>query len=230
MIREQLLGKTTSYRLNAYDDADIASLIVQYVATGDAPEGEEQVAERARTIIADIDGEDITPRLMVRAYTLHWFNGLADLIWARLIETAFGLKPLCTGQQYAEFETGPVRAFFWGYLMRGDISPIVRYVEEYAPFTLDDDVVVEEIVYVQHANTGVNRTNHDLLLNGEAPPNNPKVARIHELAADLPRPEVFVHSAAKTQLAAGRWDSLFTAYIRTVFALTRRGKHGRPTS
>ncbi len=84
--RIALLGRTSSYRLNAYDDAAIAGRLVRYVAHGETPQGADPISQRAAAFIARTPEARHRQRLIAQAYTLHRLNGLADLMWARVLQ------------------------------------------------------------------------------------------------------------------------------------------------
>jgi hypothetical protein len=218
-LQTALLGRTTSYRLNAYDDADIADLLVSYVETRQLPEGDGILVKRACDHITGVQEERAIERILVRAYTFKWFNGFANLMWARFQEGLFGLDCLVelAGHYAHEHEHGPVDIFFWVFLLGGNLQPVADFVEAYHPLTLSPRETAEEIIAVQHANTQENKLCHDHILSGEPTPYNPKVGLIQRLAEQQAHPQAFLRAAARTQTAAGKWDAAFTALLRVRF-------------
>jgi hypothetical protein len=158
---------------------------------------------------------------MTLAFTLHWLNGLADLLWARYLEERFRLTPLVKNDpRYGDWETRPVNLFgFWNYLRRGNLEPVHAYTGAATPCTLTPAQTVSEVIRVQHTNIVANGATRLLMLNGAGPGSNHKVAYLHELASTTPHPEAFIKGAAGAQAGAATWDRLFEAYMRLRFGV-----------
>ena len=123
-------------------------------------------------------------QVLVRAYTLRWLNGYADLMWARMLENLHGLQALHVDNVYGpEAETGDVDLFFWSFLLRGSVRPIRTFISEHLPrpslsssdsggedgastaaVRMSPAAIAGEISHVQHANGAFNREIADLLL------------------------------------------------------------------
>ncbi len=207
-----------------------------------------EVVERAWVMRSDLpragNDSEQTQRLLVRAFTQRYLNGYADLMWARWIERVNRLEPVHREDWYgAAAETGRPDLFFWTYLLRGSVAPIADFTEDYGPFTLSDEAVVDEIVYVQHANRAANEAILDELLhamegfprrggpaagvgrgggsgsNGAAPeaPLTRKSALLIAYAEKSPYPREFLRGAVAAQRGAGRWDGAFEKLLRWRF-------------
>ena len=217
--RSYILGKILSYRLNAYDDYSIAELILDYVDHGATPIRKDAVGERAYQYIADLgsrDDPEMTQLLLVRAYTMRWLNGYADLMWARFLEKLHILRPRIAGYQYGEREHGRIELFFWRYILKANIEPIVSFIEIRLPFTLTIEQVADQILLIQHGNTEANLETRAAVLGeaSEESPVNRKAFFLREIAETMRRPDSFLRGAARGQVGAGRWDSIFSGMIR----------------
>ena len=202
-----------------------------------------EVVERTQVMRADLpeagsDSEQ-TQRLLVRAFTQRHLNGYADLMWARWIERMNRLEPVHREEWYgAAAESRRPDLLFWTYLLRGSVEPVADFVEEYESFTLSGDAVVEEIIYVQHANRAANEAVLDELRHamealpgrgvpaseagkggagvGEAPLTR-KSALLIGYAGESPYPREFLRGAVAAQRGAGRWDGAFETLLRWRF-------------
>ena len=218
--RTYLLGKTLSYRLNAYDDYSISELILAYIDNGEMPDRATAVGERAYRYIVDLrsnnpDSESIQ-LLLVRAYTMRWLNGYADLMWARFLEKLHIIRPRIVGVQYGDGEYERVDLFFWTFILESNIDPIVSFIETRLPFTISTERVADQILLVQHRNTEANLDSRERIL-GETlngMPVNKKALFLRDIAESTRRPDSFLRGAARGQVGAGRWDSIFSGIIR----------------
>ncbi len=223
--RIALLGRTSSYRLNAYDDAAIAGRLVRYVAHGETPQGADPISQRAAAFIARTPEARHRQRLIAQAYTLHRLNGLADLMWARVIERWARLPVLALEESdagddgYSDREDGPLDLTFWiPPLVFGNLETVAAYARERAgeELTLSARHFAREVARVQHANIGSNRQTQALIqarLGTAAPAAHPKVERLHALAERVTHPATFMRAAARTQIAAARWDYVVIAML-----------------
>ena len=219
-VKTFLLGKSASYRLNAYDDAAIAAHILTYVKTSLIPTGTTPVEKRAADLIAQTPDDHKDERLVVQAWTLFHLNGYADLMWSRFIERLARLEPPVTHHIYGDHEIRPIDLWFWiPPLLKKDVAAVMYYAREAAAIdlTLSYAEMVREVVRVQEANIAANRHTCQLLLNSVLPSNHPKVDTLGALAEMVPHGRIFMFSAARTQIAAGNWDRL------AVWALRWRG-------
>jgi hypothetical protein len=224
--RIALLGRTSSYRLNAYDDAAIAGRLVCYVAHGETPRGIDPVSQRAADFIARTPEDCHRQRLIAQAYTLHKLNGLADLMWARVLERWAGLPVLALEEGgagsdgYSDHEDGPLDVTFWiPPLVFGNLETVEAYARKRAGegLALSARQFAREVARVQHANIAANRQTQALIqarLGAAAPSTHPKVERLHALAERVPHPATFIRAAARTQIAAARWDYVVIAMLR----------------
>lgn len=219
-IRTFLLGKTASYRLNAYDDAEIAGEIIGYIKTGVMPEGANPIQARAANFIANTPENHKLERLAVQAYTLYHLNGYADLMYSRFIEGLGGLPVPVQRGGYERFESGKIDLFdFWVVpMMKKDDSVVRGYAREQAgiELTLSWGEIMREIVRVQEHNIVSNHRTCQLL-NQRARAEHPKVDALCELADTAKHPKIFLVAAARTQVAAGNWDKIVVWYLRRFY-------------
>lgn len=220
-IKAFFLGKTTSYRLNAYDDAIMARLLIDYVNSGQRPLGSAPTDQRAARLI-DLTPEDKhDERLIIQAFTLHHLNGYADLMWARWMEKTYRIAPIIVEPEHygVEEEEGPVRLWFWMYLLRKETHPFADYADEQCgvSLTLSRAEIAEEIIRIQIENGAFNHTIKAHLLD-QSDIDDPKVRAIQTLAEQQRHPRIFLVSAARTQAAASAWDKAFKLGLRYVFA------------
>lgn len=218
-----ILGKTTSYRLNAYDDADIADLLIGYVTRGDHPDDDDPITQRARRFIEQAPDVHAHDYLTVQAFTLYHLNGFANLMYARWLEQKARLEPTVHSDRYATYESGPIDLAFWRYLLRRDLEPVRAYARDRASLTLtlDHAAVVAAMCGVQDDNIAANLANRRLLLDGHAA-TNAKIEMLRRCATQNAYPRVFLRSAANTQAAASRWDRFFAFCLRWRFGVWRR--------
>jgi hypothetical protein len=210
LLHSFVLGKTASYRCNAYDDAAIAAELICYLQTGIPPEGTQPVHLRAVHFIETTPEDDRHQRLAVQAYTLYWINGYGNIVFSRFLERLMGLKPPVRESSFEAHETGAINLWFWVRpIIKMDVSDVKTYVKEAADIelTLPYRDLVLEAVRVQEANIEQNRLTCSLLKSG-ATTGHPKVNRLRELANHVSHPRIFLFSAAETQLNASTWDRL----------------------
>lgn len=219
-IKVFLLGKTDSYRLNAYDDAEIAAEIVAYIKTGQMPEGADPIRQRAANFILNTPDDHKLERLAVQAYTLYHLNGYADLMYSRFIEQIGRLPVPVQRGGYDQFETGPIDLFsFWVRpMLKKDVGVVQTYSREAAgiELTLAYSEIMREIVRVQEHNIASNHHTCQLLVQ-RARAEHPKVDALCELADTAKHPQIFLIAAARTQIAAGNWDKIVVWYLRRFF-------------
>jgi hypothetical protein len=218
-LRARRLGRISSYRLNAYDDYAISERITHFVTDGTVPSGEREVDARARAFIEDLVSqyplEEARQRLVVVAYTLRWFNGYADQMWAIFLERWYLIRPRFVSPEYMEAEGRRTRLLFWTFTRRGDTEPIEEYARDYIDFNLPPEAVGEEIIRVQEANREANQRSADAMLDSSLnAEGNAKVEYVRETADDIRFPGRFLEGAAAGQTGAGSWDGIFTRIVQ----------------
>lgn len=242
------LGRTSSYRLNAYVDAAIAEALVSMVREESWSSSDPELTRRVEELQADlqlraedpVDRAEAQQRLLVRAYACRDLNGYADLMWARRIESVFRIEPVHRddGVFGEGAEEGRIDLFFWTYLLRGSSAPVADFVERFIPYTLSDGALADEIIRVQHANAAANRRTAEALLSdgslgdGSGEPHGAarysrKVALLRASAAADPRPVAFLRGAVAGQRGAGRWDAAFEGFLRSRFGTAEETGRGR---
>jgi hypothetical protein len=219
-INAFMLGKSASYRCNAYDDAAIAAEIINYIKTGQMPDGDTPICQRAANLIQQTPDDHKDQRLMVQAYTFYHLNGYADLMYSRFIEQLGLLDAPITHTVYGDYESSRIDLWFWiAPMFRKDISVARQYARETTgmELTLAYSEMLREVVRVQEANIAANHHTCQLLKRGE-PTGHPKVDRLWELAHKVTHPKIFLRSAAGTQIAAGNWDRIVVWLLRGQFS------------
>lgn len=191
-----LSGKVFTYLLNAYTDAAIGAILQDHLQTRRIPRGTNETSVRARQIIRASGGSQDFLRGAI--YAMVKVNGLADYVYAYVIDRIFLLGVFhAYAKKLRIISLGEPRWF------PVHIQPLF------------DSRVRRGILWVEQHNIETNRRVAREIRNRNAKAGE-KVRRILTQAKQAPMPHVFAESAARTQLAAARWDRLF------VFLLTLR--------
>lgn len=229
-----LFAKVLTYSLNAYLDAQIAEELITYIQTyGKSFATKNTVAQKRAekftetTTIAELKKN---PSYLIGiAYTQYYGNGLADILYARLIwllfivkqksdleqlykeSTASFCKQLTTPYQYEELIHKPgIILWYWPIMILNPWYWIQQFAKERCGYMgeLNKDALQKAGLEVQYQNS---RNNYQIaqVIKNHRNSNDPKVIELRKAALRLKNEHSFLPQAASTQESAARWDKLF---------------------
>jgi short subunit dehydrogenase-like uncharacterized protein len=232
-----LLSRIFTYDLNAAVDAHMAAVLVAYVRTGRVPDSRDEASARAAqyiALLADHPRPDAAAALT--AYVVERSNGLADYVYARVLErhwlsTKRGMVREFVTEHGGELMGGPLPYVETGRETVADVVAIVaqalsgrfddlkRYLSQHdmaIPWSARD--AAQAIQWVQLHNAVANHRIARMVWRNEA--NAPAKARaILEAAKATAHPRVFLIGAVRTQQAAATWDRIAAGLFAVRFGL-----------
>jgi hypothetical protein len=228
-----MFAKVLSYAMNAYLDAQICEEIVTYIRTRDTSFAttETVAQQRAEQLVANAGNYAHNPSYLIGlAYTEYYGNGLADILYPKLLwplivsahkpqlrelykasTERFCAQHLTTAWRYEEFIHKPSTAItYWPRIIANPWRWVDAFAKQRCNYAgpLDQTALLAASRSVQHHNS---RNNYEVAntLRTNQPSSDPKVVELREVAPQLRYPTQFLEHAAATQIAASRWDALF---------------------
>ena len=229
----RFFSRILAFALNAYLDAQICEELVSYIKTkGKSYATKETTAQqRAKKLVSSAKDKK-TDYLIGLAYTEYYINGLADILYSKILfklliakdkgklkkiyeeSTSSFKSALTTRHQFQEFISNrSLYLKYWFAIVTNPWRWANKFAKERCKFEgkLDTDLLRKAAIEVQKQNLENNgRVARDL--RNEVDNDDVKITELNRLARKYKNSD-FLIGAAKTQETAARWDKLFVKLI-----------------